>query len=279
VPGQTIVNEQSEDQLFNLVIPDLGAQVVPDEALALTFSADTQKDHFYYSVWAHSMEPRKDWVIDAGIVGEFFELEDLIFESKFRRDGSDEHLSIWRAAVDTGGGEGFRWEMTRTQQVYQWLLRQRPGVVFGTKGMTRKEPGVQVKFNYRQKFPDGRVMRHGLKLYFLDTDAFKDELFWRLGDESAEPIYFHGEISRDYFKQLLAEKKVVQKGKEVWKKVRNHNHWLDCAVGHLALVHWQWSPSLQAMAQRMAAETDTPKKKRKKSVNPYTNGKNPFTGR
>ena len=278
VPGQTVVTEQTEEQLKNLIVPDLSPQVVPKDAIALTFSADTQKDYFYYSIWAHAMDPRKDWVIDAGIVGNFAELEELIFKSRFRRDGTDDDMvSIWRAAVDTGGGEGFRWEMTRTQQVYQWLLRQPPGVVFGTKGKSRKEPGVHVKFKPRQKFPDGRAMKYGLKLYFIDTGAFKDELFWRLSDESTEPILFHGEISRQYFKQILAERKVVKKGKEVWKKVRADNHWLDCAVGHLAMTHWQWSPSLQTMALQIKSKSSVPAKKKKK-VNPYTNGQNPFAG-
>jgi phage terminase large subunit GpA-like protein len=120
-------------------------------------------------------------------------------------------------------------------------------------------------------------MKYGLKLYFIDTGAFKDELFWRLSDESTEPILFHGEISRQYFKQILAERKVVKKGKEVWKKVRADNHWLDCAVGHLAMTHWQWSPSLQAMARQIESKSSVPAKKKKK-VNPYTNGQNPFAG-
>ncbi|KXB09442.1 hypothetical protein AKJ60_00295 [candidate division MSBL1 archaeon SCGC-AAA385M11] len=114
LPGQVVVTESSEDRLGEMVLPELAPRTGTDRALAITLAADTQKDHFYYSVWAHALEPTEDWVIDAGVVGGFEELEELIFRSYFRREGSEERLPVWRAAIDTGGGEGFLWQESRT---------------------------------------------------------------------------------------------------------------------------------------------------------------------
>jgi phage terminase large subunit GpA-like protein len=101
-----------------------------------------------------------------------------------------------------------------------------------------------------QKFPNGKRMPGALRLYQIDTDVFKDLLFWRFSEESTEPITFHAETELRYLRQLTAEKKVLTKQrKEVWKQIRPDNHWLDCAVGHLAMTHWQWEPNLQRAAQ------------------------------
>ena len=59
----------------------------------------------------------------------------VVFDSRYaRQDGRV--MAPWRAALDTGGGRDKPYEDTRTMQAYEWLLRQRPGVVFGTKGMS-----------------------------------------------------------------------------------------------------------------------------------------------
>ncbi|KXB09443.1 hypothetical protein AKJ60_00300 [candidate division MSBL1 archaeon SCGC-AAA385M11] len=120
--------------------------------------------------------------------------------------------------------------------------------------MSHQDRNQQVKFSYLQKFPNGRIMRTGLRLYQIKTEAFKDHFFWRLFEESTQPVWFHPQIQRDYFRQQLSEKKVTVKGKEYWKRVRRHNHWLDCAVGHLAMTHFQWSPPLQGLADSKRKE-------------------------
>ena len=288
-PADVVASESSEDRLKQLMVPELPPQVVPDQAQALTFSVDMQKDHFYHSTCAHWVDTTtdearaEDWIIDQGRVGSFQELSELIYGSRYRRDGTtDQFLGIWRAALDTGGGKNIWEDESRTMQAYQWLLRQRPGVVFGSKGMSRKDPGIHVKFKVLQKFPNGKAMKRGLRLYFIDTDAFKDLLFWRLGEESVdesgkalEPIHFHAKTPDEYFYQVCSEKKVLEKGKYVWKCVRA-NHWLDCFVGHLAMTHWQWGPSLKGLvaadlaAKQAATVTKTPTAGGARKINPYT---------
>jgi len=286
-PGNVVESETDEDRLKALMVPELPPMVVPDRAQAVTFSVDMQKDHFYHSTCAHWVDPTseqdraEEWIIDQGKVGSFQELSELIYGSRFRRDGKkDDFLGIWRANLDTGGGKNVWEDESRTMQAYRWLLKQRPGVVFGSKGMSRRDPGIHVKFKMLQKFPNGKAMKQGLRLYFIDTDAFKDLFFWRLSDEAVEdgrmmePIHFHARTPDEYFYQLCSEKKVLQKGKYLWKAKRA-NHWLDCFIGHLAMTHWQWGPSLKAMVAKSlavkpgAAVTKSPKEPMKR-INPYT---------
>lgn len=288
-PGDVVVSESDEDRLRQFILPELPPIVVPDRAQAVTFSVDMQADHFYHSTCAHWVDPLSDvdsaeeWIIDQGKVGSFQELSELIHGSRFRRDGTtDQFVGIWRAALDTGGGKN-EWENeSRTMQAYKWLKKQRPGVVYGTKGMSKRTPGVHVRLgNATEKLPNGKTIKSGLRLHFIDTDAFKDVFFWRLGDEavdketgvSLEPIHFHAKTPVEYFYQLCSEKKVLDKRKHVWKAVRA-NHWLDCMIGHLAMVHWQWGPSLKALV--LKSQASKPNSTTKKTpaaggskVNPY----------
>lgn len=261
VPYCQVTAAADEDALQRLVDHGRAAQEVPDRALALTFAVDTQQDHFWWSVYAHGLEPREEWLVDFGRAGTFEELALLIFHARYKREGGSEHLGIWRAAIDTGGTRETPLEPSRTMQVYRWLLSLPPGKVFGTKGMSYQRPGVHVHWNWLQKYPDGTAMKGGLRLYHLDTDAFKSEAMWRLsGEEGADSLRFHGSVTEQYFRQLLAERKQWEKGKEVWKKVRHDNHWLDCLGMHLAMTHFQWSPPLTVMAEslRRSAEASGP---------------------
>lgn len=254
LPGKTVVVEATEDQLQQFVVPMLPPQIVPEEALKITLSVDTQKDHFVYSICAHGLEPAQEWIIDYGKAGTFQELRELRL-GRFRRDNSEDLLPIWRAAVDTGGTKDEYEEESRTVQVYRWLLSLKPRFFFGTKGMSgHKDPDEMVKFKLLQKFPNGRAMKTGLRLYHINTDQFKDEIFWRFSEEATDFIWFHAQTDRRYFRQILSEKKVTEKKRVVWKRVRKDNHYLDTLVGHLAMVHWQWAPSLQSLAGRQKAE-------------------------
>lgn len=277
-PYDTVVTATDEDRLKELMVPELPPLVVPDTALAVTVSVDMQKNHFVYSTAAHGFHPgaepeREDWIIDQGRLPDFSDLKELVFKTQYRQDGSDRHLAVWRAAVDTGGGKNQNEDDSRTVQLYKWLLKQPPGKLVGTKGMSRRTPGVFVKFSTIQKFPDGKPMKKGLRLYFIDTVAFKDLLFWRLGEEGTEPIYFHNQTPEEYFKQLVSEKKQLIKGQYVWVRKRA-NHWLDTMVGHLAMTHFQWTPSFEALALALMQAKAMPQPQegtsRGKIINPYT---------
>ncbi|VFQ44402.1 terminase gpA endonuclease subunit [Desulfoluna butyratoxydans] len=221
----------------------------PEWTLGLTLSGDMQKDHFRFSVCAHGLAPRREVIIDYGEVGQFSDLTRLIFGTRY--DTADgRNLGIWRASLDTGGGKNKNEADTRPVQAYLWLASQRPGVVFGTKGMSRKTPGVLVKRSVIETLPDGRKLGGGLALYLIDTDAFKRDIFWRLSEGGAEeaPLMFHASTDEPYLKEIASEKLVKKKGgKEEWERTRA-NHYLDCLVQHVAMAWWQWQPSLAALS-------------------------------
>ena len=143
-------------------------------------------------------------------------------------------------------------------QAYAWLLAQRPGVIFGTKGMSRKSPGQLVDVRTKEKTSDGKLLRHGFTLHFIDTDAFKRSIFWSLSDGAEEePITFHGGTDEAYLKQIASERLVKGRdGKEEWKRIRE-NHQLDCLVLHKAMAWWQWKPSLAQLVLAAPDASDT----------------------
>ncbi|MCG8532000.1 MAG: phage terminase large subunit family protein [Desulfovibrionales bacterium] len=282
-PYKFVQIKQDETDLEGLVSGTLGVGVVPDWALCLTLAADMQKDHFKYSVCAHGI-PHAEHIVDYGKVSTFAELEQLIFESRYQmQDGRT--LGIWRAAVDTGGGKNKYENTTRTAQCYEWLLSLPRGIVFGTKGMSRKRAGVYVHRTELDKMPNGRIIRGGLPLHFLDTDMFKRLIFHRLagseGEEDMQPISFHAQTSAEYLKEIASEELEKRKnGEEVWVRKRA-NHWLDCLVSHVALVYWQWKPSFAELADTMAQPAPIEPvavEQQKIADNPFTEGLNLFGG-
>lgn len=226
--------------------------IPPAWTVALTFSADMQMDHFYWSVAAHGLSPERLHVVDYGRVERFEDLENIVFNARYvSADGRE--LGIWRAALDTGGTQHAKEEDSRTAQAYQWLRSVRPGVVFGTKGMSREVPGVLVKVSRAEEDYTGKKLPHGLTLHLVNGDAFKRIIFWRLAEGAEEePVTFHSATGMDYLQQIASERLERDKdGRERWKRVRA-NHYLDCLVGHLALGYWQWAPSLVQLAGRGA---------------------------
>ena len=274
-PYRFVQLKQSETELERCISQHLPVGIVPDWAKSLTFAADMQKDHFKYSVCAHGL-PRAEHIVDYGVVRTFEELQQIIFNSRYNTLEGRE-LGIWRAAVDTGGGKNKDEQTTRTMQAYLWLLSLRPGVVFGTKGMSRIRVGEAVYHKVLDKYPDGRAIKGGLSLHFIDTDLFKRDCFWRLAEGwDEEPITFHADTTMEYLKEIASEELERQKnGKEVWVRKRA-NHWLDCLTTHLALAHWQWKPSLNELASSMQVVDPAEAAKEEKQEQPKKQ-KNPFT--
>lgn len=256
-PYKFVRVEVHEDALKERIDEHLPNGAVPDWALALTLSADMQQRGFYFSVAAHGLEPERLHVLDYGQVGSWADLQALIFDGRWK-DGAGKEWGIWRAGLDTGGTREEREEDSRTKQAYLWLQDQRPGVVFGTKGMSRTpQPGIMIAVSVIEKTPDGVKLKGGQNLHLLHTDAFKRLIFWRLGEGcEEEPITFHADTGVDYLKMVASERLEKDKGgREIWKKFRE-NHYLDCLVGHVALSFWQWAPSLRALAANL--QNDAP---------------------
>ena len=226
----------------------LPRNMVPGWAVALTISCDMQMDHFYYSVAAHGLSPERVHVLDYNRVATFEDLEQIVFKGRwFTADGRE--LGIWRGSIDTGGTRHHKQEDSRTSQAWQWLSGLRSGVMFGTRGQSREVAGRFVTVSTVEADAQGKKIRRGQTLHGINTDAFKRIIFWRLAEGfDEEPITFHSDTDKDYFKQLASERlEKDRNGMEKWKAFAA-NHYLDCLVGHHALAHAHWAPSLVQLA-------------------------------
>lgn len=229
--------------------------VVPETAVALTAGIDVQKDRFYYSVWAWDKLGNGN-MIHYGLLTTFDEVKDLVFKNEYPIQNSNETMGIWRAAIDTGGNVHLGEDggtFSQTEATYQFIRNEGRGKIFGIKGQSQKTSGVRVKMSMLDKLPSGKALPGGLALYMLNTDEFKDTLFWRLEREATEDqhLLFHRDTGDDWFKHLTAEKKVVEKnGKWIWKKVRTRNDWLDTTIYNLALIDPQFGGGLRLVKDR-----------------------------
>lgn len=234
------------------------AGVVPAEAAVLTVGIDSQKDGFWFVVraWAEDLT---SWLVQYGYLTTFSDLEALLYQTRYPIEGSDKTMGIWRAAIDTGGGLTDENVWTRTEEIYQWIRRQPPGRVYGTKGATHKQI-QRIRVSIIDKLPrSNKPIPGGLELRLLDTDQFKGLIHWRLERKEGETQRFllHADAGMDYAQQLLAEELCRdRRGKSYWRKIRAANHLLDCECLAAACADSEWLPSLKMLAAYLREQKD-----------------------
>lgn len=249
------IQQVEENQLTKLrcSTPPL---IVPQSAIALTCGIDVGKFDFYASVWAWSRDPRQAWLIRYEHFHDWAQVEQLLFEDAYRIDETSEYMGVWRAAIDTGGGESESDDWTRTEEVYDWLRRMGRRTAWGIKGMSRGiQSGVNIKSSRIEKFPNGKIIPNGLMLWHINTGYFKDLLFsWinssmeAVDKNDEDPIiHFHEDTQDDFFKQLLGEeKRRTKNGGYEWVRIRD-NHYLDTTVYAFACAHTQWAGGIDVL--------------------------------
>ncbi|MBN2570300.1 MAG: phage terminase large subunit family protein [Deltaproteobacteria bacterium] len=254
-----IVKHEAESQFLEKHKTELPPGIVPKDAVGLTLGADTQKHGFWFVVRAWAID-LTSWDILHGYVNKKEDIDMLVYGTEFRIEDSQNTMGIWRAAVDTGGSDTAEdQDWTRTEEIYQWLRKDR-GKIFGIKGASHKQL-KRVQVRVIDKMKRGKVViPGGLEIRFLDTDAFKELIFWRLGrwmgkegekDIQSQRFYVHADTGIDYVRQLLAEEKRrdPRTKKTKWVKIRRDNHLLDCEVYAAACADPEWMPGLQMIAE------------------------------
>jgi|GEM_PF-165695 phage terminase large subunit GpA-like protein len=252
-PFSKTIETKSEVEVLTHKTP-LSAGIVPRRALVLTAGIDVQKFGFWFVIRAW-MEDLTSHKIQHGFVPTFADVEKIIFDTRWRVDGSPLTLSIWRAAIDTGGGPTDSAVWTRTEEVYEWLCAHKTkGTVFGTKGASRAQL-QRVKVSRVETMPHSRLpIPGGLELRLVDTDQFKALLHWRLTRTGTETqrFYLDADTDTDYARQFLAEQLIRRKnGRREWI-TRGENHLLDCEVLAAAAADRHWVPSLTMLAPAIA---------------------------
>ena len=254
---------------------DLPEGIIPAEALALTCFIDVQKFGFWFVVraWAEDLT---SWSIQYGQLVTWADVENLIYKTRYKIHGSTDTMGIWRAGIDTGGGETFSLEWdTKTEEIYEWLRKQPPIAfdnvknpiykVYGTKGAstTRSFNYKRIRITRIDTMPrSNKPIPGGLDLRLLHTDQYKTLIHWRLErtEKETQRFYLHAGTDEDYASQLLSERlEQDRKGKQTWKQVRTKNHLLDCEVGNAALADGEWLPSIKMLASYLRQQQPVPK--------------------
>jgi phage terminase large subunit GpA-like protein len=252
-----VVTPRDENTVLDGHKTDIPKGVVPEEAVALTLGGDSQKHGYWYIVraWAPDLT---SWLIDYGFIPTWDEFESYAYTVRFPVQNSQRTMGIWRSAVDTGGGKDEIQEISRTEEMYQYLRKVRPNTIYGVKGES-KDRLKRISVSVIDKMPSsGKAIPGGLALRLLDVNQFKDLIHFRLdrgvdpetGQPQSQRFYLHAETGADYVKQLLAEQKEwdPRRKKTAWVRKRKANHYLDCEVYAAACADPEWTPSLQMLA-------------------------------
>jgi phage terminase large subunit GpA-like protein len=217
---------------------------IPPGALIFTAGADIQSYGIYCEGVAFG-EDRQTWSVFA----ELFEGATdnpqtgawALFESFISQEFADAYGVLHRLdalAVDAG---------YRTNQVLEWCRRNANAYAtkgIGGRGVPAISPPIRKSVNKR-----GKRKRFGAAMSWpVGTWALKSEFYGNLhrtglaAGEAKDPsgyCHFHAELGEEYFQQITSEyfEQKLVKGRlhEEWKKRREHNHFLDCRVGAMAM--------------------------------------------
>jgi len=193
---------------------------VPDGVLVLTAGVDTQDNRFEIEVvgWGEGLE---SWSIEYVIIPgdpankETQEALDLFLKKRFAYEGGGE-IGIYAVCVDTQGH--------KTQSMYEFCKKRFLKKIFAIKGSNKQDAPITTgRFSLSNK---GKV-----PLFHIGVNAAKDEIYSAFEVDTPGPLYCHfpnkEAYDEEYFKQLLAEKRV----NGVWKKRgRKRNEAIDCRV-------------------------------------------------
>jgi phage terminase large subunit GpA-like protein len=214
---------------------------VPLGGLVLVTGIDVQDDRFEAVTWAIG-RGEEMWCVDYSVIyanpadeRDWEAKLDPYLETVFQHAGG-RTLKIEAAAIDTGGHF--------THQAYNYCRTRERRRVFAIKG--EDQPGKPVKgkasvvdVNWR-----GKVLKRGVRLWFVGTDTAKDLIYGRLQVPRPGPGYVHfsSDLPREFYHQLTAESRVpvrTARGLQYrWVNAqRRRNEALDCTVYALFCTH------------------------------------------
>jgi phage terminase large subunit GpA-like protein len=169
--------------------------IVPDWAVALFTTVDTQKDWFKLHIRAWGPLYRSQLVLEA-VCESFEEVYRIGLESVYVKDGGGK-MQPHAMLIDSGGD--------RTNEVYQFALRD-PGRIMPTKGASHamRRPWM----NAPQ--PNGVVLR------YVDTSFYKDMLTRLIHEPDKWAV--HEGVSEQYIVEMASEHKIIDRntGKSRW---------------------------------------------------------------
>lgn len=213
---------------------------VPMGGLVLVAGVDVQDNRFAITVWAIG-RGEEMWAvghaeIDANPADEReWEKLDAFRATPFAHAGGAT-LRIEAVAVDTGGHF--------THQAYNYCRLREKDRVFAVRGDPKPSKMVKGKATIQDVNWKGKVLKRGVRLWYVGTDTAKDLIYGRLQVTQPGPGYVHfsKDLPPEFYTQLTAESRVPQRtsrGIEYrWVNTKRHrNEVLDCTVYAIFCTH------------------------------------------
>ena len=227
---------------------------LPSAVVLLTAGVDVQRDRLEATVWAWGAG-KESWAVEHRVIygrpdaaQTWRDLEVFLGAPRYR-EGDKTRLPIACTFVDSGDG-------VTTRDVYAFTRRHEAERVFACKG--RGGSGIALVMPPRTRNADGAYLVN------VGVDSAKEAIHSRLSLIEPGPGCVHFPLapelgfSDEYFRQLTAEVLDRKRRGNIlvahWKKIRERNEALDCAVYALAaleLLH----PDLDALSSPDALHT------------------------
>lgn len=265
-PWEEVAISETEIELMKNKI-DLPPLICPQGTIALTAGIDPGQGGFWFAILAWKQDSRISYgahLVHYGwLAGDYDNsgIDEIVRDWTYQVDQEQKQLHIWRTGIDTGGGQYAQADTTMTEAAYLWIRKMKSTALFGTKGLsTDKVRRLKEIRLDRMPGDKGVIIRGGLILIEINTDAMKDDIWFHLRIEEGKPgrFTFHNATESDYAKHLLAEDLRLQKnGKWEWVRIRKDNHLLDCTVIAFSMADSEFRGGIRVIQRPAAPPKET----------------------
>jgi len=144
----------------------------------------------------------------------------------------------------------------------------------------RVKPGTPL-----EKTPSGKAILGGLQIIQINTEAYKEMLWWRIQKTNEDPTeanawFIHCETQDNIINQICSEElRRNRTGGTEWHQIRRDNHILDCEILCLAAVDYELFGGLRVAQYQKAKEKMQQNKPAPSRTEPRQHQENPIMRR
>ena len=233
--------EQADEHALSRRAEQYRRFTVPLGGLVLVFGVDVQDNRFEVVTWAIG-RGEEMWCVDYSSIpanpaderewsDKLDPYLDLIFQHQ-----AGQGMKIEAAAIDTGGHF--------THQAYNYCRLRERRRVFAVRGDPLPSKMIKGRATVQDVNWRGKVLKRGVRLWYVGTDTAKDLIYGRLMVTQPGPGYVHftKDLPPEFYHQLTAESRVPVRGARGveyrWVNTkRSRNEALDCTVYALFCTH------------------------------------------
>lgn len=234
-------HERSDEHALQRRAEPYRLTTVPIGGLVVVAGVDTQDDRWEVAKWAIG-RGEEMWLVDYAVIygnpadqREWdTKLDPYLLQPLTHQAGRA--LTLRAAAVDTGGHF--------THQAYQFCRAREQRRVFAVRGDPQPSKMIKGRATLQDVNARGKIIKKGVRLWYVGTDAAKDLLHGRLSVATPGPgfVHFSQDLPAVFYKGLTAESRVKAKTAvgEVYRWVNTHrrrNEPLDTTVYALWCTH------------------------------------------